>query len=88
MITEWKEKEEPAKGASVGRDIEELLGDGVNRQIKREEPGAFEEANFKEETVSHTKHAGISLRLSTEIGQGVWHWGHHEWPQEEQFSDY
>lgn len=45
---------------------------------EREKPRASGEANFKEETVPHAKHAGISLRLSTEIGQGVWHLGHQE----------
>ena len=38
----------------------------TDRQTKREERGAFRETNFKEETVSHVKQAGISLRLSVE----------------------
>lgn len=60
-------KREGSEGGPVQGEKEKYEETGLtDRQTKREEPGASGEAHFKEETVSHVKQAGISLRLSVE----------------------
>lgn len=60
-------KREGSEGGTVQGEKEKYEETGLtDRQTKREEPGASGEAHFKEETVSHVKQAGISLRLNVE----------------------